>query len=342
MIKRITALFLCFIVCSMALCSCQRADIENFVVFGSIVQDINPNAPEEIQTALEMPPVVTSLVADKTDVTLVTGHNINIDVKITPEEAWNKELKFESTNADVATVDESGKVVAVGAGSCTVKVSSDEMPDVFVEITVRVKAPVVVKAPEPAPSEPSDNTDNSDEVKEETPVGLTYIGGILIANKTYALPADYNPGVDGTAYAALMQMFEAAKAEGVGYWIASGFRSYDRQNRIYNNYVAQDGKAAADRYSARPGHSEHQTGLAFDLNYLTQAFGQSREGLWLAENCHKYGFIIRYPEGKEHITGYMYEPWHVRYIGVDMATAVYESGLCLEEYLGITSVYAEN
>ena len=293
--------------------------------------------------ALEMPPVVTSLETDKTDVTLVTGQNINIDVKITPEEAWNKALRFESENVDVATVDENGKVVAVGAGSCTVRVTSEEMPDVSAEITVRVKAPVVVKQPEPVVSEPSDKGESSDGAVNDAPSpDLTYISGILIANKTYALPADYNPGVDGTAYAALMQMFEAAKAEGVGFWIASGFRSYDRQNRIYNNYVAQDGKAAADRYSARPGHSEHQTGLAFDLNYLTQAFGQSKEGIWLAENCHKYGFIIRYPEGKEHITGYMYEPWHVRYIGVDAATAVYESGLCLEEYLGITSVYAEN
>lgn len=342
MIKRFLALILCFVIFCMALFSCQKADVESFVVFGSIFQDINPSIPEEIQKALEMPPAVVSLEAEKNDVTLVIGQSINIDVKITPDDAWNKELKYESLNDDVATVDDGGNILAIGAGTCTVMVSSIEMPDVSTEITVRVKAPVIVKAPEPAPSEPSDNTDNSDEVKEETTAKLTYISGILIANKTYALPADYNPGVDGTAYAALMQMFEAAKAEGVGYWIASGFRSYDRQNRIYNNYVAQDGKAAADRYSARPGHSEHQTGLAFDLNYLTQAFGQSREGLWLAENCHKYGFIIRYPEGKEHITGYMYEPWHVRYIGVDMATAVYESGLCLEEYLGITSVYAEN
>ena len=168
----------------------------------------------------------------------------------------------------------------------------------------------------------------------------TYIQGILVVNKTYSLPKTYAKGVDPDAKAALDKMFADAKKEGITFWIASGYRSYDRQNTIYNNYVAKDGKAEADRYSARPGHSEHQTGLAFDLNELTEAFGNSKQGKWLAENCHKYGFIIRYPQNKEHITGYMYEPWHVRYLGVDKATAVYESGLCLEEYLGITSVYS--
>ena len=177
----------------------------------------------------------------------------------------------------------------------------------------------------------------------QSPVSIdspTYIQGILVVNKTYSLPKTYAKGVDPEAKAALDKMFADAKKEGIVFWIASGYRSYDRQYTVYNNYVAQDGQAAADRYSARPGHSEHQTGLAFDLNELTEAFGSSKQGKWLAENCHKYGFIIRYPSGKEHITGYMYEPWHVRYLGVDNATAVYESGLCLEEYLDITSVYS--
>ena len=174
----------------------------------------------------------------------------------------------------------------------------------------------------------------------ETVDSPTYIQGIMVVNKTYALPKNYAKGVDPEAKAALDKMFADAKKDGLTFWIASGYRSYDRQYTVYNNYVAKDGQAAADRYSARPGHSEHQTGLAFDLNELTEAFGDSPQGKWLAENCHKYGFIIRYPKNKEHITGYMYEPWHVRYIGVDNATAVYESGLCLEEYLGITSVYS--
>ena len=171
--------------------------------------------------------------------------------------------------------------------------------------------------------------------------GITYVDGILIANKTYALPSDFNPGVSDEAYDALTEMEIAAAEDGISLFIVSGFRSYDDQDVIYNRYVSQDGKAEADRYSARPGHSEHQTGYAFDLNSLEEYFADTPEGIWLAENCHKYGFIIRYPKGKEHITGYMYEPWHVRYLGVDIATSVYESGLTLEEYLGITSVYAD-
>lgn len=171
--------------------------------------------------------------------------------------------------------------------------------------------------------------------------GLTYIDGVLIVNKTYSLPKDYNPGVDATAESAFKKMQSAASAEGLNIYISSGFRSYDYQSGLYERYAQRDGYAAADRYSARPGHSEHQTGLAFDLNSIDDSFADTREGKWVAENCHKYGFIIRYPKGKEDITGYMYESWHIRYLGVDMATKVYESGKTLEEYFGITSEYDE-
>ncbi|MBR5515375.1 MAG: M15 family metallopeptidase [Clostridia bacterium] len=169
--------------------------------------------------------------------------------------------------------------------------------------------------------------------------GITYVNGILIANKSYSLPKTYSPGIDTTANNALQQMFSAASNAGISLYVVSGFRSYDTQYNTYYGYVSRSGQADADRYSARPGHSEHQTGLAFDLNSLEQTFGNTKEGKWLKANAHKYGFIIRYPEGKESVTGYMYEPWHVRYLGTDIATDVFESGLCLEEYLGITSVY---
>ena len=167
----------------------------------------------------------------------------------------------------------------------------------------------------------------------------TYINGILIANKTYALPSNYNPGVNSAAQSAFNTMAADAAKQGINLYIVSGFRSYSSQASIYNNYVARDGKAAADRYSARPGHSEHQTGLAFDVNSLSQSFENTAEGRWLAANCHKYGFIIRYPKGKESVTGYMYEPWHIRYLGTSTAAAVHNSGLTLEEYLGINSYY---
>ena len=113
----------------------------------------------------------------------------------------------------------------------------------------------------------------------------------------------------------------------------SGYRSYNTQKGLYNYYVNRDGREAADRYSARPGHSEHSTGLAMDVSGIdgkcaaTDCFGETPEAAWLAENVYDYGFIIRYPEGKEHITGYKYEPWHLRYVGVDIAREIRELGL---------------
>ena len=171
--------------------------------------------------------------------------------------------------------------------------------------------------------------------------GLTYVNGILIANKSYSLPADYNPGVLPEAQSAFDEMAEGAAKDGIKLYIASGFRSYDYQAGLYQRYVERDGAEMADTYSARPGHSEHQTGLAFDLNEISDAFAGTPEAEWLAEHAHEYGFIIRYPADKEDITGYSYEPWHVRYLGKQTAEKVYESGLCLEEYLGIDSVYAD-
>ncbi|MBQ7687672.1 MAG: M15 family metallopeptidase [Clostridia bacterium] len=170
--------------------------------------------------------------------------------------------------------------------------------------------------------------------------GLTYVDGLLIVNKTYSLPSSYTPGaLTSETSAAFDRMQADAAAEGLNLYVSSGFRSYELQTSLYNRYVAADGKAAADRYSARPGHSEHQTGLAMDLNTITNSFADTAEGKWVDANCYKYGFILRYPLGKEAETGYMYEPWHLRYVGVEKAAAIYNSGLTLEEYYGLTSVY---
>ena len=171
--------------------------------------------------------------------------------------------------------------------------------------------------------------------------GITYVNGILIANKTYSLPSDYAPnGILPEAQAA----FDAMKADAwnsskISLSIVSGYRSYSYQSQLYNNYVARDGKAAADTYSARPGYSEHQTGLAMDINNASSSFNNTKEAKWLADNCVKYGFIIRYPKGKENITGYQYESWHLRYLGKELAKEVADSGLTLEEFLCIDSKY---
>lgn len=162
-----------------------------------------------------------------------------------------------------------------------------------------------------------------------------YVNGVLLVNKQHGLPYSYGSGVDASAYAALQQLQNAAASNGHEMTLISGYRSYDYQASLYNGYVMMDGQAAADRYSARPGYSEHQTGLAFDIGKLDQNYGYSPAGQWLAQHAHEYGFIIRYPQGKEHVTGYMYEPWHVRYLGVTLASNVYMSGLTLEEYLGV-------
>lgn len=169
---------------------------------------------------------------------------------------------------------------------------------------------------------------------------MVSIQGILIANKTYSLPEAYTPGENAAARQAFNIMQADAKAAGLTIYISSGYRDFGLQAMIYHRNAALYGQTRTDTFSARPGHSEHQTGMAFDLNTISGSFGQSREGAWVRDNGHRYGFILRYPEGKEQFTGYQYEPWHIRYLGIDMATKVYESGLCLEEYFGIPSSYA--
>lgn len=165
--------------------------------------------------------------------------------------------------------------------------------------------------------------------------GATYIDGILLVNKQYALPQNYGNGLDATAYQAFLQLQADAAKAGHSIPLVSGYRSYSYQAQLYDSYVARDGQAAADRYSARPGHSEHQSGLAMDVGAIDNNYGQTPAGQWLNAHCAEYGFILRYPQGKESITGYMYEPWHIRYVGSAAAEAIMANGLTLEEYLGV-------
>ncbi|MGB4091819.1 MAG: M15 family metallopeptidase [Ruminococcus flavefaciens] len=171
--------------------------------------------------------------------------------------------------------------------------------------------------------------------------GVTYVGGIIVVNKSYSVPESYNSsgGINLTAKKQFERLADEAKSQGLNIYISSGYRSYGTQSSIYQDNVSKYGEAIADTFSARPGYSEHQTGLAIDVNTVDDSFAGTPEARWLADHAHEYGFIIRYPEGKEDITGYQYEPWHIRYLGIDTATAVYNSGLTLEEYLGIDSYY---
>lgn len=173
----------------------------------------------------------------------------------------------------------------------------------------------------------------------------------IIANKHYALGSDYVPenlvqlnskygtGKNNQMVQVAKDAFESLckAAEDQGYTIRgiSGYRSYKYQEELYNNYVLQDGKEEADTYSARAGHSDHQTGLAIDVSdgkSSYTSFGETNEFRWMQDNAYLYGFILRFPKGKENITGYQYESWHYRYVGVDIATYIHENNITFEEY----------
>ena len=178
-------------------------------------------------------------------------------------------------------------------------------------------------------------------------------GLLFLQNRQWRVSRYYEPetqkaGVPGQlqdmrpdAAAALEEMFAACKEEtGVTLKAVSGYRSYQRQATIYQNKLDRVGtKEKADQYVARPGASEHQLGLAMDVGQksddvnLTSSFGRTKGGKWVAANCWKYGFILRYQEDWEDVTGYAYEPWHVRYVGKENARLIHEADMPLETYL---------
>ena len=304
---------------------------------------------------LELP---DSMEFDKKSVTLEVGEVYNSVLKFTPEDITYTGAIYYTSDSSVASVTNEGVITAKSEGSCTIEAYYENDFRLVATMEVNIIDPYVITQPEttvpetPKPETPKPETPKPQTSEPQTPSyngshkmevidGITYFDGVMIANKTYTLPASYNPGVQPVAMDAFYDMQAAAAADGISLWILSSFRSYEDQDVIYNRYVAQDGRDAADTYSSRPGHSDHQTGYTFDLNSLEQDFQYDPAGQWLDKNCYKYGFIIRYPKGKESSTGYMYEPWHVRYIGVDLATKVTQSGLSLEEYFGITSQYQD-
>nr|WP_110934262.1 M15 family metallopeptidase [Paenibacillus bouchesdurhonensis] len=179
----------------------------------------------------------------------------------------------------------------------------------------------------------------------------------VLVNKELALPEDYEPSdlvypdvrfifkekiekrmMRSEAAKALEEMFAGAEADGVYLAGVSAYRSHSTQRSLFNRYVERDGEEKAKTYSAVPGHSEHETGLAIDVSgsdgkcAAEDCFGGTKEAEWLAQQSAEYGFIIRYPEGKESITGYKYEPWHLRYVGKEIAADIFARDITLEEY----------
>ncbi|KAB3536043.1 M15 family metallopeptidase [Alkaliphilus pronyensis] len=207
--------------------------------------------------------------------------------------------------------------------------------------------------------------DNNQEVEEnhkeeENIVNVEDPEDILVlVNKERQLPSDYVPSdlvipnvsfsfsedlpkkyMRKVAAEALEELFDEAEKDAIELFAVSGYRSYSRQKSIFEANVRRKGEKEANKTSAFPGQSEHQTGLAMDVSSrsvalrLTEELGNVKEGIWLKENAHRFGFIIRYPKGKETTTGYTYEPWHLRYVGKEEAEAIYSSDITLEEYLG--------
>ncbi len=171
---------------------------------------------------------------------------------------------------------------------------------------------------------------------------------LMLVNKYYYLTEDYEPsdlvtltskynsGVNSKmrkeAADHFMEMSDAATLDNITIKNASGYRSYAYQVNLYDKYAQRDGKKAADTYSARPGFSEHQTGLVSDINQIDNSFENTDAFKWLQKNAYKYGFILRFPKDKEDITGYQYEPWHYRYVGTKVAKQMHDENLTLEEY----------
>lgn len=177
-------------------------------------------------------------------------------------------------------------------------------------------------------------------VNKQNPVDQNYKPDDLTAMKYYAPEREASGRyMREAAAAAFFQLVEAAALDGLELRMTTAYRSYGYQKIIYDNYMNQYGEEEANRFSAKPGQSEHQTGLAVDVSSpsvdyeLEDTFGDTPEGKWLASHAYEFGFILRYPKGKEDITGYTYEPWHLRFVGLFVAKEIHDQGTTLEEYL---------
>jgi len=297
-----------------------------------------PSAQTVTEAATEPPTEAPTETPDNSNVKLTTREifldyvgDVGISIiQVYPNGSTEKNEVWKSSDENIATVDSKGYITAKAPGECYVILSFDNNPNIEIEIKVSVADGAgqpgnVTAAPlhaAPAPAEYANE-------------GLHYIDGVLVANKEYLLPPDFAPGLDPTAEAQFNALCAAAAEEGYSIYMGSNYRSYEEQQELRDNFLNWYGQEYADNYAALPGESEHQTGLAIDCASWSGTFSETQEAVWLAEHAHEYGFIIRYPAGKEDITGYEHEAWHIRYVGSRIADEMYKSGQCLEEYLGI-------
>ena len=264
----------------------------------------------------------------KENINLKKDELYDLSIIQNPSNATDNKVYYSNYDKDIISINDD-KIKALKKGDTVIKVKIND-------IIKEVKVNVVEEEKKVIKEEKKEKFDIT--VKD----GITYVDGIMIVNKTYSLPKDYNPGLQKVYKDAFTQMQSAAKLDNINLFIASGFRSYDDQVKLYNAYIKEDGKEKADTYSARPGYSEHQSGLAADINTAASWFDDTQEAKWLKQNCYKYGFIIRYPKGEEKYTGYKYESWHLRYVGKELAKKIHDNNdISLEHYFNITSVYKD-
>ena len=225
---------------------------------------------------------------------------------------------------------------------------SEQQP-VQEESSTEEPAETTEQKPSPEPKPQATSNGPADEVgsynwvvNKQRPLNpKTYVPpNLVFPDVVTRVPGNESMKVRADVAIKIKELFNAALTAGHSPMLSSAYRSYSYQSTLYNSYVSKNGQQAADTFSARPGHSEHQTGLAFDICNagncnLEQSFGTTPLGQWVAANAHNYGFTIRYKQGKENITGYTYEPWHLRYVGIDLAAQLFQSGKTLEEHFGL-------
>lgn len=278
------------------------------------------------------------------DIEMMKDELYQMQIEIEPSNATTKMIHIENLEEEsIIQVKENGTIQAVGIGTTEFEIEA-EQGKVKNKVKVTVKDKVEEIDTEIQKTQLEEDKDNtiSDTVRiqnDESKVNATildnYKNGVLIVNKNNPLPDHYDPGTNSEALQAFENMKTKAKEEGISLKIVSGYRSFQTQQSIYQRNVRLYGEEIANTFSAKPGQSEHQTGLAFDVNSTRWDFKDTIEAKWLAENCYDFGFIIRYPENKEEKTGYVYEPWHIRYVGNKVANEIKNRGVCLEEYVEI-------
>lgn len=324
---------------------------------GPVPQPQQP-PPQAVQKPEPEPERLISIHAEPAEATLAPGATAEVQLTGRTQSGIRKlhtssdKLMLTSSNPDIVKVTASGSSATGITVTTGTAAATGQKAKIIVETPNGLKTEIQISIVKPL--------QDTVTTKPEGRAVVTNAGELtVVVNKQRSLPDGYAPndliepkiafsfeGKDERrlmrkeAAEALEALFAKAKKDNIELYGVSGYRSYQTQVVVFNANVAAMGRTQAERYSARPGYSEHQTGLAMDVSSrsakfeLEEHFGDTAEGKWLAAHCAEFGFIIRYPKGKEEITGYAYEPWHLRYVGTTISKAVMSKGITLEEYFG--------